>query len=424
MRRWLLVSLLALVAAVALGLRAGSDTGFVLVHSGPWLVQANLTLAVAALVVLFIVVYALVRAAAGLLRSPRRLRRWLRIRRRRRAQARLTQGLLALAEGRWARAEKRLLAGAEASEAPLLHYLGAARAAQGQGAYARRDAHLHRAHASTPSSEVAVALTQAELQLGQARREQALATLTHLHPRVEGHEHVERLLLRVSRELGDWRTVLGLIPALRRRRVLDRDVARGLEVEAHAALLERAPADLAEAQRAWEEVPAPLRAREELLALHACRLIELGAGAEAERLLRGALESGWKDSLGYLYGLAEGPDPKRQLALVERHLEQRPGNAVLLLTLGRLCTRCGLWGKGRSYLEASVGFDERPETYRALADLLARMDEEEAAAECARKGLVAATGEGADPARVRSLAGIGASLAPAADEPLARAAEG
>ncbi|WP_399361225.1 heme biosynthesis HemY N-terminal domain-containing protein [Thiohalobacter thiocyanaticus] len=50
-----------------------------------------------------------------------------------RARHSLNQGLLALSEGDWPRAEKLLVEHADDSESPLLNYLAAARAAQDQG---------------------------------------------------------------------------------------------------------------------------------------------------------------------------------------------------------------------------------------------------------------------------------------------------
>ena len=50
-----------------------------------------------------------------------------------------------MAEGKWNQAERRLTAHADRAETPLLNYLGAARAAQLQRAYDRRDRYLREA---------------------------------------------------------------------------------------------------------------------------------------------------------------------------------------------------------------------------------------------------------------------------------------
>jgi hypothetical protein len=55
--------------------------------------------------------------------------------------------------------------------------------------------------------------------------------------------------------------------------------------------------------------------------------------------------------------------------------------------------RNALWGRARSYLEASINLQASPESYRLLADLLEQMGEPAAAALCYREGLVLATSE-------------------------------
>jgi hypothetical protein len=68
-------------------------------------------------------------------------------------------------------------------------------------------------------------------------------------------------------------------------------------------------------------------------------------------------------------------------------LVDHQGSFTALLTAGRLCLRNKLWGKARSYLEASVNVHANPEAYNELGNLLERMGESAAAAECFRAGL-------------------------------------
>ena len=56
----------------------------------------------------------------------------------------------------------------------------------------------------------------------------------------------------------------------------------------------------------------------------------------------------------------------------ERWLAERNRDPDLLSTLGRLCAQAGLWGKARSFLEASLSFEES----RAAHLELARLDEQ------------------------------------------------
>jgi len=54
-------------------------------------------------------------------------------------------------------------------------------------------------------------------------------------------------------------------------------------------------------------------------------------------------------------------------------LRERPGEAELLLTLGRLCVQRELWGKAQSYLEASLATRPTQATHIELARLHERL---------------------------------------------------
>ncbi|MEJ2762326.1 MAG: hypothetical protein P8126_12640, partial [Gammaproteobacteria bacterium] len=92
-----------------------------------------------------------------------------------------------------------------------------------------------------------------------------------------------------------------------------------------------------------------------------------------------------------LYGLVEGEAAEKQLRFAERLHSAHARDAVLLLSLGRLAKRNGLWGKARSYLEESLQVHPYPETYHELATLLVQEGDNAAAARCFQDGLALAT---------------------------------
>src|SRR5258708_2537777 len=123
-----------------------------------------------------------------------RFQHWLQYRREHRAYSKTRHGLTTLVEGRWKKAEKLLLAGANQAVEPLMNYLGAARAAHEQGEYSRRDMYLQKAYHIAPDAEVAIGMTQAELELSQEHYEKAAATLNQLLKKSPRHPGVLRLL--------------------------------------------------------------------------------------------------------------------------------------------------------------------------------------------------------------------------------------
>ena len=67
-----------------------------------------------------------------------------------------------------------------------------------------------------------------------------------------------------------------------------------------------------------------------------------------------------------------------------------PRDAALLLVLGRLCARQGLWGKAQSYLEASIAIEPSWSAHHALAQLQEKLGNAEAAHSHARESLAIA----------------------------------
>jgi HemY protein len=376
--------LVTLMGAVAVALWVMEDPGYVLIAAGPWTVETTLALAVVALLVVFAMGYYLIRFGIRIFGVPRGVRHWRERQRQRKAQHALMHGLIAIAEGDWQGAERQVLKAVKDSDTPLLNYLAAARAAQEQGAADRRDRYLQLAHQHQPTAEIAVGLTQAELQLRQQQREQALASLRHLQQLAPKHPRVLSALATLYRELGDWEHLLELLPSLRKRRLFSAQELDGMARQAYQALL---AASGAEVRQTWSRVAKAFQEDEAVLATYAEQLLSVGKGDLAEPLLRHAIKRRRSERLMRLYGRVEGTDPNGQLVQAESWLVGHEEDAATLLTAGRLALRCKLWGKAREYLEASVNARPTAEGFNELGNLLEQLGEPEAALENYRQGL-------------------------------------
>lgn len=381
-----LIAMLLTGAAVHWALQ---EPGYVLLAYGHWSVELSLVLFGVFLALAFLLLYLLLRFVTSVWIAPSGIALRLRRSRAERARRRLIHGLLEYAEGRWNRAERLLIRGAAHSETPLLNYLAAAHAAQRLQAYDRRDLYLRRAIESDPKAEVAVELSQAQLQLGHRQTEQALATLTHLREIAPDHAYVTRLLGKLYLELKDWNELERLLPRLRRSAQISPERFAELETRILCGLFDRARerGEIATLKNIWEALPRKSRQRPELIALYSEHLAALGESAAAERLLARAMGRVWNEDLAARYGRIRGPEPTQQLKRAEAWLNAHPHSGPLLLSLARLSVAAQLWGKARSYYEASL--TERPSAvaFFELGELLTHLDEADAAAECYRKGL-------------------------------------
>lgn len=400
--RWLVVVLVVLLIAVSAANLLQQDPGYLYLDIGRWTVETTLAFAAVVLVAAFILLYLLLRFLSHLVRGPRAWRRGLGRRRVERSRRALVRGLIEMSEGRWERAEKLLLRQASDSDTSLLNYLAAARAAQQNGAYERRDRYLKQAIEANPEADVAVSLTQAELQLAHHQNEYALATLTRLRGLAPQHLYVLRLLARLYAEMEDWQQLAEVLPELRRHRIFEPDRLAKLERAAAIGCLAQAETTSAAQTTVWDSLPKRVREDALVLHVHARRLIEGDARSLAERRLRHHLERDWDERLARDYGLTVHEDPTRQLDYGEKWLKDHGRSPMLLLSLGRLAKRARLWGKARVYLESSINNGATAETYHELGSLLDEVGEIGPAREHYRSGLaLAVRGESEkEPARL------------------------
>ncbi|MGD8913284.1 MAG: heme biosynthesis HemY N-terminal domain-containing protein [Candidatus Thiodiazotropha sp.] len=385
--RTLIAAFLALFAAVAITLLVKQDNGYILIGYGNWTVEGSLALFCLAILALFLLAYIAIRTVSRIWHMPERMAEWRRKRRRLKARQALTRGLLELAEGRWKVAERHLTHNAAQSETPLLNYLAAARAAQLQGAHTRRDDYLHLAHESMASADVAVGLTQAELQLAHQQYEQALATLMHVRSLSPKHTYVLTLLKKLYENLGEWKKLEEMMPELKRRKVINESDYLALESRVYLERLKQESSTLDSLLDYWQSIPRGIRQQQVILIQYCKYMMNLDAGSRIEPLIESALLREWNSELIALYGHIELADPSRQLGVAEGWLQNHQDDPVLLLTLARLSLHNKLWGKARSYLEASIGISPSAESYQQLGLLLERMGDDEAALRCYRAGL-------------------------------------
>ena len=387
--RLILVLLLVLIGVSLLTSLALEKPGYVLLAYDQTTIEIALFDFIVATAVLFIAFYMLLRFLVGLIVMPSKLQARYARHQQEKAQKLFYRGLLEFSEGRWARAERLLLRSVWNHHTPLLGYLAAARAAQMQSAYERRDAYLKKAIESDRSADVAVGLLQAELQMSREQNEQALATLRHLRELAPRHAYVLELLARLYRSVGDWEELQALIPDLRKSKALPAEQINQLESGVNVVLLGQAAEheDADSLNNLWKGIPRKSRQDPRLVEAHARAQEKVGQHEQASRGVLKALDSQWDEAMVLLLGELKQAEPLDTLGHAETWLRQHGDDPALLLTLGRLSMQAKLWGKARLYLENSAEMRPAPETFSLLGDLLSKMGDEELAQDYYRRGL-------------------------------------
>jgi HemY protein len=371
----------------------GSDYGYFHIAYGDWEIENSLSKAALYGLLLLIPLYFMVRLLIKIWRFPTLFRDYRLRRRNERARRNIIQGMIELIEGHWLKAENILLKDIETSDTPLLNYLLAARAAQHQEADERRDQYLKMAHRVTPRADIAIGLTQAELQMAHDQTEQALATLMTLRELAPRHPYVMKLLSSLYVQLNEWEKLVEMLPEIRRRRIISGEKLLQLERMVYIQFIRGfvTSRSIASFEERWKLLPSRYRADPDIFRIYIECLLHHNQTTAAERQLRSFLNKRWDDELVQMYGRIDIPETHKLLDQAEAWLKSHGRSPMLLITLARLCCRLQLWGKARAYFETSLAVHPTIEAYAELAELLESLGERDSAHECFRKGLALAT---------------------------------
>lgn len=386
--------IIVLVLATLLGIYIRQEPGYALFAYKDWTMEMPLWVAfILFLLTVFIFLFIL-WFIFSLLSGKRTLKEWWGRRRQKKARLHTSQGLLELAEGQWLKAERNLSRAARFSDAPLINYLSAAKAAEQRGSYDQRDKYLQLAYDVSGGSDIAVKLTEAQFRFNHGELEQSVATLQQLHHDQPKNPRVLKLLCTIYEATQDWKSLFYILPDLHKAGIFQKkeDEDR-LEQKVVSALLPLAANEGKNALiKFWSHASNSIHSNPSCIVLYTKQLIALGDNSEAETVLRNALKKQWDKEMIHLYGAIKGPNLKKQLNFAEGFLEGHSNDPALLLTLGRLCLEMQLWGKSRDYLEKAVAMEPTAEGFALLAQLMDKMGFPLKRDEYYKKGLYCATG--------------------------------
>jgi HemY protein len=383
MKYGFLFALVLLIGSVATHFLL-QDNGYVLINFRGYIVQMSVPI----LAFLLVLAYLLTRLILRIWQTPRELGEFAARKKEERTSRQIIRGYIAMSEGKLARAERLLTKGAANSQAPLLNYLAAARAAQTQGDRERRDGWLKMAYEQDDGAGNAVLLTQAEMQLADGEFEKARASLNRVRENTSNHPQAIKMLAELHRAERDWSELAALLPELRKNKLVSPTNLARWTIETYQELLADPALDKPGIEALWSQLSRPERKAIELVRARVSALIRCGEKNLAETEIRKALKHAWNADLVAQYGMLELGDTARQLRHVESWLNARPEDPLLLLAAGRICIRSQLWGKARSYLESSLAISPSAEGYHQLGQLMLQLDDRTAASDAFQKGLV------------------------------------
>lgn len=392
----IIIIIAALLTGLVLGPEITANKGYILLS-----IDGYTTYETTIINALFIalVFYFLLLLAEWLIRKLLSMsaitRGWLGQRKTRKAQKNSMLGMLALLEGNNKQAQKLLEKSAPRSESPALTYIAAAKAAHYQGKYDLRDEYFQQAYDSHKSSQLAVGLVWAELQLEAHQYENALATLHDLEKKFPKNERISQLYLSLYPALQQWQNYIDLLN--RKRNAFDFNEAEleAMQLDAYRQLFRQMAAQDGEALQAFWDKKSPRWMRKELKYQKALldAYIESGNDKFAEHFLLDKLNKQFSlPLLAYLEKLQIN-DHYPLILLLEKKLEKEPEKGLIHQALARLKLKEDKPKAAIEHLKESVKSVPNIKDFALLAELLHKEERDAEANEYYRQGVLFATSE-------------------------------
>lgn len=404
MKQMLVLLVLMLVAGLLLGIWVLNDPGYILIIREGWQLESTLGFALFCFILLLTATAMLTLLLSSVwdVVSPfgatGRWRTYV-------ARQRMDAGFYALVDGQWSKAERLLAAAAKVDAWRVMASLGAAQAAAEQGRDEAVRGYLDFAHDSK-RGRLAAGLMAAKLSMDGGYPGEARNILDVLHDMAPKNPRLLRMLASTLEGAGDWSTLCAMLPQLQKQGMEERAFkalsrrawhgwlkqaagtapasaepgatalvsAEGLALTQASDPHKEAAHKLHTLRGIWKMMPSAMQQEAALRAQYAGYLAQFGDGEAALTVVRKDLSESWDDRLPAILECINNVAPERLLSLLERWLEQRPANDVLLLTAGRVAMKAQLWGKARAFFESAgragnaVALAELARLYAALGE--------------------------------------------------------
>jgi HemY protein len=384
---------LALLFAVAVVVATvgGFDGGQVLFVVPPYRVDVSLNLFAVAIVVLFVVLYGLIRAARTVWKMPQRVAAYRARSKLAKANASLRDAVGHLYAGRFSKAEKAARDALTVDDNKGAAGLIGANAAHRMHEYARRDEWL--GQITGAEWQDARLMATADMRADGRDADGALVALTEMQAQGGRRIHAQQIALRAQQQLKNWGEVLKLVKTLEKREALHPAVAVRLRQVAAENLLRDRRHNPDALLELWQSLSPTERQSPRLADLAAELLIALDRRADARKIVEEALAHNWDARLLRRYPDCVSGDALPLIQRAEAWHKERTEDADLLFTLGRLCLHQQLWGKAQAFLESALKLaDNEPlkiRTHRALARLHEQLGDAEKASQHYRESALA-----------------------------------
>ena len=348
----LLGLLLVVVVAVAVTLMAQGNASKVLIFFGQYRVDMSLNFAVVAILLLFLVLYVMMRAWRASSQLPGKFKEYWMNRKQNALLQANTQGLIALITGDEQGAQKALNQASKTGIETDLSYLIRAMSAIQADRYDVAEEILNQEKAKVGEHSHALVVLRGKVALSKQDFSGALSMLEAMDPLAAKLPQVQRLRMLALMGLARWQDALVQYRACIAVSALTNAEKNEALMRIYMGLGESAGQDASKMKEVLSNAKSAELENMGVLRMLATGLLRSGLVTAARTLLETALNQNYNKDLLPIYHQVAVLEPREALPNVERLLAQQPADLRLLELAADVCEREQLWGKAISRFEA------------------------------------------------------------------------
>lgn len=348
----LLGLLLVVVVAVAVTLMAQGNASKVLIFFGQYRIDMSLNFAVAAILLLFLVLYVMMRAWRASSQLPGKFKEYWMNRKQNALLQANTQGLIALITGDEQGAHKALNQASKTGIETDLSYLIRAMSAIQADRYDVAEEILNQEKAKVGEHSHALVVLRGKVALSKQDFSGALSMLEAMDPVAAKLPQVQRLRMLALMGLARWQDALVQYRACIAVSALTNAEKNEALMRIYMGLGESAGQDASKMKEVLSNAKSAELENMGVLRMLATGLLRSGLVTAARTLLETALNQNYNKDLLPVYHQVAVLEPREALPNVERLLAQQPADLRLLELAADVCEREQLWGKAISRFEA------------------------------------------------------------------------
>jgi len=291
------------------------------------------------------------------------------------ARLRLINGMQALHEGRYARAENLLLKAANESDIKTISLMAAYDAAVKLDEPQRAMQHYAALLQHNPDAAQEQAAARA---LQNGNEDNALALLSPLHDARKLSPLGQLYFLQALEKNHRAAEALGLLNTLRKEQSLAPQTLADLEVQLHASAL-RQSGDADAFLQQWNTLPDRLKHNTQILQTFASRADALALETKAVQVLSDHLGQLWTPELLDSLAAISSHANDQRIGLCEAWLPQHPDDAALHAALGKLHGFEKNYAKAETLLNRAVTLGPNSQSWETLGNIYAAQQKNEQA---------------------------------------------